>query len=83
VRTKLVYTIPMKNITLSADEHLIERARQTARTEHRTLNDAFRQWLEEYTSRNGDLEQHDRLMNRLRGHVVAGRKFTREEMNER
>jgi hypothetical protein len=73
----------MKNITLSADEHLIERARQTARTERRTLNDAFRDWLEEYASRNGDLEQRQRLMQRLRGHVVAGRKFTREEMNER
>lgn len=73
----------MKNITLSADEHLIERARQTALAEHRTLNDAFREWLEEYTARTGDLEQYDRLMQRLRGHVVAGRKFTREEMNER
>lgn len=73
----------MKNITLSADEHLIERARQTALAEHRTLNDAFREWLEEYTARAGDLEQYDRLMQRLRGHVVAGRKFTREEMNER
>jgi len=73
----------VKNITLSADEHLIERARQTARTEGRTLNDAFREWLEDYTSRDGDLEQYDRLMKRLRGRIVAGRKFTREEMNER
>lgn len=73
----------MKNITLSADEHLIERARLTARAEHRTLNDAFREWLEEYTARDGDLERRERLMERLRGHVVAGRKFTREEMNER
>lgn len=73
----------MKNITLSADEHLIERARQTARAERKTLNAAFREWLEEYTSRNGDLEQYDRLMKRLRGRVEAGRKFTREEMNER
>ena len=73
----------MKNITLSADEYLIERARQTARTERRTLNDAFREWLEEYTSRTGDLEQYDRLMKRLRGRIVAGRKFSREEMNER
>jgi hypothetical protein len=78
-----VYTDFVKNITLSADEYLIERARQTARTERRTLNDAFREWLQEYTSRNGDLEQRQRLMERLRGHVVAGRKFTRDEMNER
>jgi hypothetical protein len=27
----------MKNITLSADEHLIERARAVARTQHNTL----------------------------------------------
>lgn len=73
----------MKNITLSADEHLIERARQTARSEHKTLNAAFREWLEQYTARDGDVEEYDRLMQRLRGRVVAGRKFTREEMNER
>lgn len=73
----------MKNITLSADEGLIERARQAARAEHRTLNDAFRQWLEQYASQTGDLEAFDQLMQRLRGKVVAGRKFTRDEMNER
>ena len=73
----------MKNITLSAEEHLIERARQTARAEHKTLNAAFREWLEQYTAQNGDVEEYDRLMQRLRGRVVAGRKFTREEMNER
>lgn len=73
----------MKNITFSAEEHLIERARQTARSEHKTLNDAFREWLEQYTARSGDVEAYDRLMQRIRGKVVAGRKFTREEMNER
>ena len=73
----------MKNITLSADEHLIERARQTAQAQRRTLNDAFREWLEQYTAQSGDVEAYRQLMQRLRGHVVAGRKFTREEMNER
>jgi hypothetical protein len=73
----------MKNITLSADEHLIERARQTAQAQHTTLNAAFREWLEQYTAQNGDVEEYDQLMRRLRGRVVAGRKFTREEMNER
>ena len=38
----------MKNITLSADEHHIEAARQRARSEHTTLNDAFRRWLADY-----------------------------------
>jgi hypothetical protein len=73
----------MKNITLSAEEHLIEQARQTARAQHKTLNAAFREWLEQYTARAGDVEAYDRLMKRLRGNVVSGRKFTREEMNER
>jgi hypothetical protein len=35
----------MKNITLSADEHLIERARLLARSQHKTLNAMFREWL--------------------------------------
>jgi hypothetical protein len=73
----------MKNVTLSADEHLIERARQVAQAQHKTLNTAFREWLEEFASQNGDVEEYDRLMQRLRGRVVAGRKFTRDEMNER
>jgi len=73
----------MKNITLSADEQLIERARQTAMAENKTLNGAFREWLEQYTRNNGDVEEYDRIMKGLRGRVVAGRKFTREEMNER
>ena len=79
-----MYTIPVKNITLSADEHLIEQARKTARAQHKTLNAAFREWLEQYTLQNdGDVEEFDRLMERLRGRVIAGRKFTRDEMNER
>lgn len=73
----------MKNVTLSADEHLIEQARRVAREQHKTLNAAFREWLEHYTAQNGDAEEFDRLMERMRGRVVAGRKFTREEMNER
>lgn len=72
----------MKNITLSADADLIERARAAARAQHKTLNAAFREWLEQYTARSGRGEEYDSLMRRLK-HVNAGRKFTREEMNER
>jgi hypothetical protein len=35
----------MKNITLSADEDLIEQARLVARAQRRTLNAGFREWL--------------------------------------
>jgi hypothetical protein len=72
----------MKNITLSADESLIEQARLVAQSERKTLNAAFREWLQQYAARAGRGAAFDALMRQL-GHVRAGRHFTREEMNER
>jgi hypothetical protein len=72
----------MKNITLSAEESLIEQARLVARSQHTTLNAAFRQWLERFTAEAGSTQEFDALMRRLQ-HVKAGRRFTRDEMNER
>jgi hypothetical protein len=72
----------MKNITLSADEHLIEQARLMARAQHKTLNDAFREWLSHYTAGAGAGPEFDSVMERLR-HVRPGRRFTRDEMNAR
>lgn len=40
----------MKNITLSADDSLIEQARALARLRGTTLNEEFRGWLASYTS---------------------------------
>jgi len=72
----------VKNITLSADERLIRKARERAAREKRSLNSAFREWLQRYAAEDTAAESYDRLMQRL-GYVQAGRKFTREEMNER
>jgi hypothetical protein len=72
----------MKNITLSADEDLIEQARLVARAQRKTLNAAFREWLVQFTGQPGSGREFDALMKRLR-HVKSGRHFTREEMNER
>ena len=72
----------MKNITLSAEEHLVESARLVARAQHKTLNAAFREWLEQYTAQAGAGPEFDALMQRLK-HVRAGRRFSRDEMNER
>ncbi len=72
----------MKNITLSADEDLIERARLIAREQRRTLNEAFREWLAQFTQNAGDAQGFDALMIRLQN-VNAGRRFSREELNER
>jgi hypothetical protein len=82
VCTNLVYTEFVKNITLSADANLIEKARQVAKSERKTLNAAFREWLESYAHRKGDVEAHRALMRRL-SHLDSGGPYTRDEMNER
>ncbi len=73
----------MKNITLSADADLIERARELARAQNRTLNDAFREWLVQFTQRGGKVEEYEALMKRLRQAVRLHPPYTRDEMNER
>jgi hypothetical protein len=77
-----VHLISMKNITLSADEDLIEQARLVARAQRKTLNAAFREWLVQFAGLSGSAKEAELLMKRLR-HVKAGRRFTRDEMNER
>lgn len=72
----------LKNITLSAEERLIREAREKARRENRTLNQAFREWLSQYTGAEQQARQFRRLMEEL-SYVRPGRKLTREEMNER
>jgi len=73
----------MKNVTLSADDELIEQARRMAKAQHKTLNQAFREWLAEYTRRDSDEKAIEALYKRLTHINSGGRKFTREEMNER
>lgn len=71
-----------RNITLSADEQLIERARERARQQQTTLNAAFRQWLSRYAGESDARQTYRQLMERLDG-VRAGRRFSRDELNER
>lgn len=74
----------MKNITLSADEKLIEAARERARAERTTLNDLFRRWLTDYAQRQQQADQAMEVIRDLQKYVrTGGRKFTRDEMNER
>jgi hypothetical protein len=72
----------MKNITFSADADLIDKAREIAKSERKTLNDAFREWLANYASRRGDADAYRALMNRLR-HIKSNGPYTRDELNER
>ncbi len=72
----------MKNVTFTADEHAIERARKAARAQNTTLNQAFREWLDSFGKPAFNPQEFDALMKRL-SYARAGRRFTREEMNER
>lgn len=73
----------MKNITLSADENLIELARAEARARKTTLNALFRQWLAEIANRDEARKKADEVINNLSKHLSFDRKFTRDDMNER
>lgn len=73
----------VKNITLSAEEILIEAARERARAERTTLNEQFRRWLADYAHARERMQRYDEVMEKLRGKLKVGRKLTREEMNER
>ncbi len=73
----------MRNITLSADEALIDLARAQAHAENTTLNEQFRLWLQAYTRKQRVARFH-KLLDDISGHVdTGGRKWTRDEMNER
>lgn len=73
----------MRNITLSADERLIEAARERARGDNSTLNEEFRRWLAEYAQPHERMQRYDEVMAQVRGRLKVGRKLTRDEMNER
>jgi hypothetical protein len=77
-----VYTILVKNITLSADEHLIEEARRVAGEQHTTLNAAFREWLEQFSGRARKMREFDEFFERTK-YFSVDRKYTRDELNER
>lgn len=74
----------MKNITLSADEKLIAAARKQAANEESTLNAKFREWLESYVSKEQRFRQASAVINELQAkYTTEGKKYTRDEMNER
>ena len=71
-----------KNITLSADDMLIKRAREKAQRENTSLNQLFRGWVKKYVNRDNIDNEYDSLMENM-ADVNAGRKFSRDEMNAR
>lgn len=73
----------MKNITFTADERLIEAAREQAAADNSSLNEQFRRWLEQYARKRQAARALEGI-DRMRAYVrTGGRKFTRDQMNER
>jgi hypothetical protein len=72
----------MKNITFSAKESLIQKAREKAAGENTSLNQKFREWLERYTSKKDPVKKYTDIMKKM-DYARPGRKFSRNELNER
>ncbi len=72
----------MKNITLSADELLIEQARKVAQARNTSLNTLFREWLSTLVDQKEREKQLKDIHQRLH-YAHAGGNFSREEMNAR
>ena len=74
----------MKNITLTADDYLIEAARARAAAERTTLNEQFRAWLKSYAAPADQADEAMAVIAEIRSRSgTQGRKFARDEMNER
>ena len=72
----------MKNITFTADERLIDEAREEARRRKTTLNNLFREWLTQIAARDERKRKIDKLMEEMSQYNIGG-PYTREEMNKR
>ena len=72
----------VKNVTLTVEENLLERARAKAGAQHKTLNTLFREWVGQYVGASKNRSESYQVLMKKLHHVRAGRAFTREEMNE-
>lgn len=81
--TSLVYTIIVrKDVTFNVGKSDIEPAREEAQRQDTTLPELFRDCPSGLAGRKLRAQEYRALMQELR-YVNAGRKFTRDEMNER
>jgi hypothetical protein len=72
----------LRNITLTAVGDLIDLAREKALSQKTTLNEEFRRWLRVYAA--GDVQARMDALYLKYAHIdTGGRKFTRDEMNDR
>lgn len=75
----------MKNITFSAREEIIEQARKIAAQKHITLNEMFREWLDDinHQAKDEDISSKLETLWKRTNYLRVGKKLSRDEMNER
>jgi hypothetical protein len=73
----------MKNITFSADEKIIEEAREEARRRNTTLNEEFRRWLSEYAGCEDRGDRARRAIEETRKIFRTHGPYSRDELNAR
>ena len=77
-----MYTIFVRQkTTFNADRSCVKLAREEVESQNTTLAELFHGWLKRIAGRVR-ARKYRALMNELR-YADAGRKFTRDEMNER
>jgi hypothetical protein len=82
--TQPVYTITMKNITLSVNEEDLKKARSIARQRNTSLNTMFREWVKDITqTKDNNAESRLRSLWKDTNYLVVGKKLTREDMHRR
>jgi hypothetical protein len=64
------------------NENLIEKARIKAIGLNRSLNDLFIEWLKVFSSDTHTSLNYKKYLSKY-SHIKMGKKYTREEMNER
>jgi hypothetical protein len=75
----------MKNITLSADERLIEQARREAARRGKSLNQLIRDFLEEFAGQTVPTHEFGRLreLSKASGGRRGNWRFDRQEIHDR
>ena len=74
----------MTNVTLSVNENDLRKARALARLNNTSLNEMFREWLNDITQeKNVNIEAKLKSLWEDTDYVIVGRKLTREEMHKR
>lgn len=73
----------LRNLTMSADPELIDRARRKAESRQTTLNGEFRIWLSTYSDENTPTQNDiEKVLDQM-AYFQAGPRPGREELNER